>query len=174
MNAQHICHPKHLLKSIFLKEFTPIRSASRRPIPPRPRIARVRPVTSWALLGESLDFHNPSLRSRSAFENCLNVEMMRNRAVVAVASFTAPVDYNFTSLFASSNINRIVPCRHLSNPFYAWRQPIDQFFVENANFCCGEVTSEDCYYAIVFSAGLPTFQEVGSVRRVHVLQISRW
>lgn len=65
-------------------------SAKRRPIPPRPKMAKVRPVKSCVLAAKLAGFQFKARSDRSATENCRTVEIRRYKAVVAVASSTAP------------------------------------------------------------------------------------
>jgi hypothetical protein len=64
-------------------------SAKRNPMPPRPRIASVFPVTSWVKEGETSPFHRATRKLRSAWEKWRKADIIRYSAVVAVPSSTA-------------------------------------------------------------------------------------
>lgn len=65
-------------------------SYKRSPMPPSPKMAKVRPVKSCVLAAMPAGFHFRARRNRSAMEYCRTVEIRRYKAVVAVASSTAP------------------------------------------------------------------------------------
>ena len=74
-------------------------STSRRAIPPKPKIASV--FSEGSCAGASPAFHFPERTFCSARANCLRAEMIRYKAVVAVASSTAPGVFDTT-----------IPCVH--------------------------------------------------------------
>lgn len=112
------------------------RWANLRPMPPKPKIPSVRPVTSWVCAALYGIFHVPERSERSAMEKCRRHDSMRYRVAVAVASSFAPgvfdtsipgvITYinnswfwlrvDITSLFAGLHVDFIVTTATLSDP----------------------------------------------------------